>query len=123
MSFLLALGMLGNWQLFWICKLGLCWCFSARSHSFSWIRQALQNWPAIKCYFIEQGGDAYDIILQLIQDQDNELNEDTSSLTLPEYNLYCLHNIMHLFHTFVSKLEGNSISVTNIHKKSLSISL
>jgi hypothetical protein len=82
--------------------------------NFSCIRQALQNSPAVKCYSLEQGDNAQAIILQFIQEQENELNDDTSSLTLPKYYLHFPHNIMLLFHTFVLKLEGNSIAVTEI---------
>jgi hypothetical protein len=74
----------------------------------------LQNSPAVKCYSLEQGDNAQAIILQFIQEQENELNDYTSSLTLPEYYLHFPHNIMLLFHTFVLKLEGNSIAVTEI---------
>lgn len=75
----------------------------------------LKCWPAIKTYFLQQDN-IHQVILEFISNQSNKANENIPlSLTLPECNLYFIHNIMNLFHVLIIKLESNTITVIDLH--------
>lgn len=74
------------------------------------VDRVLQNWPALKSYFVSKGQNKVPNIIWKFMNAD-----DINTTYLAELYLYFVHNVMHLFNKNMKILESDYIQSTSIY--------